>query len=143
MPGATFGSPEILSFASTVLLAGWAVLLVLGMLVCRDANARGMRGFYWFFPVAIPMIGFLFFFPCRVVRRTERRGGAGSREEARNLIERWYAEGEISPGAARGPRGGGRSLLLPVDIQPDLDLFMIGNRYVAFRGRYRDRLAAL
>ncbi|WP_128694135.1 SHOCT domain-containing protein [Methanoculleus taiwanensis] len=96
MPDATPGSPEVLAFVPTVLLAGWAMMLILGMLVYRDANARGMQGLFWFFPVAIPTIGLLFFFLYLVVRRTERRGGAESREEACNLLERWYAEGEIS-----------------------------------------------
>ncbi|MDN7023691.1 SHOCT domain-containing protein [Methanoculleus sp. FWC-SCC1] len=75
---------------------GSLLLLLLGLLVWKDAEKRGMRGFYWFVPVALPMVGFLFLFLYLVVRQTDRRGGAESEEEARCMIERWHAEGEIS-----------------------------------------------
>ncbi len=93
MPDFVADLPEAVLF---FLALGSLLLLILGALVWRDAEKRGMRGFCWFVPVAIPMVGFLFFFLYLVVRQTDRRGGAESEEEARCMIERWHAEGEIS-----------------------------------------------
>jgi putative membrane protein len=87
---------EIPNAVRLFLALGSLFLLVLGLLVWRDAEKRGLRGFRWFVPVALPMVGFLFFFLYLVVRETDRRPGAESEEEARCMIERWYAEGEIS-----------------------------------------------
>ncbi|MBS3817477.1 MAG: SHOCT domain-containing protein [Candidatus Thermoplasmatota archaeon] len=74
-----------------------AVALVIGILVYRDAEKRGMNGLLWLILVLLPMIGLLFLVIYLVIR--EERGQemkSKSEKSAKKLLDERYARGEIT-----------------------------------------------
>ncbi len=76
-----------------------AIALVIGLLVYRDAEKRGMNGLLWFILVLLPMVGLLFLV-IYIVLREEKRTVSRRRTEksAGKILDERYARGEISDG---------------------------------------------
>lgn len=74
-----------------------AIALVIGILVYRDAEKKGMNGLLWLILVLLPMVGLLFLILYIVIReeksKTSERGIEKSPEK---ILDERFARGEIS-----------------------------------------------
>ncbi|WP_202318669.1 SHOCT domain-containing protein [Archaeoglobus neptunius] len=73
----------------------WIPLLVIGYLVYKDAEKRGMNGLLWFILVVIPMLGIVFLLIYIVLRETKGEMAKTEKTPLEILKER-YARGEIT-----------------------------------------------
>ncbi len=74
-----------------------AVALVVGILVYRDAEKRGMNAALWLILVLLPMVGLLFLVVYLVVREDrEKRTSRRSNKSAEKLLDERYARGDIT-----------------------------------------------
>ena len=91
------GSYGIFPFISLGMMLFWLIIFVIiGYLVYKDANARGMNGLLWFILVIIPMIGIIALLLYVILRETAtQKTGEGTRTAMEILKER-YAKGEIT-----------------------------------------------
>ncbi len=79
------------------------VALVVGILVYRDAEKRGMNGLLWFILALLPMVGLLFLVIYIVIREEKRetsKRGIGKSPE--KILDERYARGEISKEEYKG-----------------------------------------
>ncbi len=79
-----------------MLLLWLLVFLVIGVLVYRDANRRGMNGLLWFILVILPMVRFIFLILFLVLR--EPGGGQQTvpvGDTAMDVLRQRYARGDI------------------------------------------------
>lgn len=79
-----------------MLLLWLLVFLVIGVLVYRDANHRGMNGLLWFILVILPMVRFIFLILFLVLR--EPGGGQQTvpvGDTAMDVLRQRYARGDI------------------------------------------------
>jgi len=73
-----------------------AVALIIGILVYRDAEKRGMNGLLWLILVLLPMVGLLFLVIYIVIREEKRvssEKGIGKSPE--KILDERYARGDI------------------------------------------------
>ncbi len=74
-----------------------AVALVIGILVYRDAEKRGMNGLLWLILVLLPMVGLLFLVIYLVIREERHKGTKPEpSKSAEKLLDERYARGEIT-----------------------------------------------
>jgi len=74
-----------------------AVFLVIGILVYKDAESRGMNGLLWLILVLIPVVGLLFLIVYLVFREEHvKEMKLDSSKSAEKLLDERYARGEIS-----------------------------------------------
>lgn len=74
-----------------------AVALVIGILVYRDAEKRGMNGLLWLILVLLPMVGLVFLVIYLVIREERGRSmKSDSGKSAEKLLDERYARGEIT-----------------------------------------------
>ena len=75
----------------------WLVLfLLIGYLVYRDANNRGMNGLLWGILVIIPMAGLLFLVLYIILRETGAQRSVTREKTAMEILKERYAKGEIT-----------------------------------------------
>jgi len=80
-----------------------AVALVIGILVYRDAERRGMNGLLWFVLVILPMVGLLFLVIYIVIREEKRKtSGSETKKSAEKILDERFARGEISDEEYKG-----------------------------------------
>ncbi|AGK60298.1 putative membrane protein [Archaeoglobus sulfaticallidus PM70-1] len=81
-----FGFP----FFGFGMLFWWLLFIVIGFLVYRDANERGMNGPLWFILVILPMIGIVFLLLYIVIRESK------AEKTPLEILKERYAKGEIT-----------------------------------------------
>jgi len=76
----------------------WIVVaLVIGILVYRDAEKRGMNGLLWLILVLLPMVGLLFLVLYIVIREDKRETSERDiGKSPEKILDERYARGEIS-----------------------------------------------
>ncbi len=89
-----YGMPFGLGFFGFWMGFWWIVFLIIGYLVYRDAESRGMNGVLWFILVILPMVGILFLIIYVIVRETSSSGT--KRAGALEILKERYARGEIT-----------------------------------------------
>ncbi|WP_440950670.1 SHOCT domain-containing protein [Methanosphaerula subterraneus] len=82
---------------------GWGMMLiwlvfflVIGYLVYRDANTRGMNGLLWGILVIIPMAGILFLILYVIMRETSSQQPLSEGKTPMDILKERYAKGEIT-----------------------------------------------
>jgi putative membrane protein len=88
-----FGFPF---FGWGMMLLWWALFLVIGWLVYRDAEQRGMNGLLWFILIILPFLGILFLILYVLIRETSGRSPVEEKDRAQERLRERYAMGEIS-----------------------------------------------
>ncbi|UCE74126.1 MAG: SHOCT domain-containing protein [Methanomassiliicoccales archaeon] len=73
----------------------WVVFVIIGILVYKDAEKRGMSGLLWFILVILPWIGILFLIIYLIVREDKTTPNA-QYKSANVLLDERYARGEIT-----------------------------------------------
>jgi len=73
----------------------WLVFIIIGILVYRDAEKRGMSGLLWFILVILPWIGILFLIIYLIVRE-EKTSRSAPQKSANAILDERYARGEIT-----------------------------------------------
>ncbi len=74
-----------------------AIAIVIGILVYKDAESRGMNGLLWLILVLLPMVGLLFLIIYLVIREEHvKEMKSDSGKSAEKLLDERYAKGEIS-----------------------------------------------
>ncbi len=73
----------------------WAVFLIIGIIVYRDAQERNMNGLLWFVLIIIPWLGILFILIYLVIREDINKQDSNHKRAEEILAER-YAKGEIT-----------------------------------------------
>lgn len=71
------------------------VFLIIGIIVYKDAEERGMSGLLWFILVILPFIGILFLIIYLVIRQ-DRTEKAIPQKSANAILDERYARGEIT-----------------------------------------------
>jgi putative membrane protein len=73
----------------------WLVFIIIGILVYRDAEKRGMSGLLWFVLVILPWVGILFLIIYLIIREDKVTPNA-EHKSANALLDERYAKGEIT-----------------------------------------------
>jgi putative membrane protein len=73
----------------------WVVFVIIGALVYKDAENRGMNGLLWFALVILPWIGILFLIIYLIIREDKTIRGA-SQKSANAILDERYVRGEIT-----------------------------------------------
>jgi len=89
------GWPAFPFFGWGMMLLWLLVFLVVGILVYRDANRRGMNGLLWFVLVILPMVGLVFLILYLVIREPGGVQPVGAGDTAMDRLRQRYARGEI------------------------------------------------
>ncbi|MBA7483073.1 hypothetical protein ES707_18584 [subsurface metagenome] len=89
------GWPAFPFFGWSTMLLWLLVFLVIGILVYRDANRRGMNGLLWFILVILPMVGFIFLILYLVLREPGGGQPVPAGDTAMDVLRERYARGEI------------------------------------------------
>lgn len=82
-------------FGWGMMLLWLLVFLVVGILVYRDANRRGMNGLLWFVLVILPMVGLIFLILYLVLREPGGVQPVPVGDTAMDVLRQRYARGEI------------------------------------------------
>jgi putative membrane protein len=88
-----FGFPF---FGWGMMFLWWALLLVIGWFVYRDAEQRGMNGLLWFILIILPFVGIVFLILYVLIRETSGRISPSDRDHALEVLRERYARGEIA-----------------------------------------------
>jgi putative membrane protein len=83
------------SYMWFMMIGYWAIFIIIGILVYKDAKNRGMNGLLWFILVIIPWIGILFLIIYLIIREDKTSRDAPQKSATVILDER-YATGEIT-----------------------------------------------
>lgn len=73
----------------------WVIFVIIGILVYKDAEKRGMNGLLWFILVIIPWIGILCLIVYLIVRE-DKGSQAVPQKSANAILDERYAKGEIT-----------------------------------------------
>lgn len=73
----------------------WLVFIIIGILIYRDAEKRGMSGLLWFILVILPWIGILFLIIYLIIREDKTKQNI-LQKSANAIIDERYAKGEIT-----------------------------------------------
>ena len=73
----------------------WVIFVIIGILVYKDAENRGMSGLLWFILVILPWIGILFLIIYLIIRQ-DRISRAHPQKSANAILDERYARGEIT-----------------------------------------------
>lgn len=73
----------------------WVIFVIIGILVYKDAENRGMNGLLWFILVILPWIGILFLIIYLIVREDKTSQGT-PQKSANAILDERYARGEIT-----------------------------------------------
>jgi putative membrane protein len=73
----------------------WVIFVIIGVLIYRDAENRGMSGLLWFVLVILPWIGILFLIIYLIIREDKATPNA-VHKSANALLDERYAKGEIT-----------------------------------------------
>lgn len=73
----------------------WVIFVIIGILVYKDAENRGMGGLLWFILVILPWIGILFLIVYLIIREDKATPNA-EHKSANTLLNERYAKGEIT-----------------------------------------------
>lgn len=73
----------------------WVVFVIIGAIVYKDAEKRGMNGLLWFALVILPWIGILFLIIYLIIRGDMVTRGS-SQKSANAILDERYVRGEIT-----------------------------------------------
>jgi putative membrane protein len=73
----------------------WLVFVIIGILIYKDAENRGMNGLLWFALVILPWIGILFLIIYLIIRE-DKDSQALPHKSANAILDERYARGEIT-----------------------------------------------
>ena len=73
----------------------WVIQFLVAFVVFRDAEKRESNGFLWFFLVILPWFG-LIFLVVYLILRGEEESGKEAVDESDKILDRRYAQGEIT-----------------------------------------------
>jgi putative membrane protein len=73
----------------------WVVFVLIGALVYKDAETRGMNGLLWFALVILPWVGVLFLITYLIVREDKTTKFA-PQKSANSILDERYARGELT-----------------------------------------------
>ncbi len=94
MHGFEYGMPFGLGLFGFWMGFWWIIFLIIGYLVYKDAEKRGMNGVLWFILVILPMVGILFLIIYVIIRETS--SPETKRASALEILKERYAKGEIT-----------------------------------------------
>ncbi len=72
----------------------WVIFVIIGALVYKDAEERGMSGLLWFILVILPWIGILFLVIYLIIRK-DRAYREIPQKSANAILDERYVRGEI------------------------------------------------
>ncbi len=73
----------------------WVIFVIIGILVYKDAEERGMSGLLWFILVILPWIGILFLIIYLIIRE-DKVVDRLPQKSANAILDERYAKGEIT-----------------------------------------------
>jgi len=73
----------------------WLVFIIIGILVYKDAEKRGMSGLLWFILVILPWVGILFLIMYLIIRE-DKTTLKVPQKSANAILDERYAKGEIT-----------------------------------------------
>jgi len=83
-------------FGWGMMLVWLIVFIIIGYLVYKDANSRGMNGLLWFILIIIPMIGILALILYMILRESGAHKAVEGTKTAMDILKERYAKGEIT-----------------------------------------------
>jgi putative membrane protein len=73
----------------------WVIFVIIGILIYKDAEKRGMSGLLWFVLVILPWVGILFLIIYLIIRE-DKAAPKSEHKSANALLDERYAKGEIT-----------------------------------------------
>jgi putative membrane protein len=83
-------------FGWGMMLVWLVVALIVGYVVYKDANSRGMNGLLWWILILIPMIGIIVLIAYVILRETGGQKMVAGEKTAMDILKERYAKGEIT-----------------------------------------------
>jgi putative membrane protein len=92
-----YGMGYSFPFSGWGMMLVWLVIaLIVGYLVYKDANSRGMNGLLWWILILIPFIGIIVLIAYVILRETSGQKMVTGEKTAMDILKERYAKGEIT-----------------------------------------------